>query len=102
MSLFELSLCTASLAHFFQYCLTKGNILRGYNNLITINLYLKNPQFTGLYKVLGGCIYCNGTWIFICTYLIHIFSISNFILCFIELFLGIGLNYIWIKILEKL
>jgi hypothetical protein len=48
-----------------------------------------------LYKVLGGCTYCYGTWIFIIFYM-SVFPLSWFLL------IGIGFNYVFIKAIERL
>lgn len=64
---------------------------------------IKLPSFIKhLYKPLGGCIYCFGTWVFIVLFLCWSSQNSYSIHTFVSLFLGIGLNYIWIKILNKI
>jgi hypothetical protein len=122
---------TASLTLFLDMCMEKGMIFRKYYNWITYWFYLPNnklrsykvslpglnvlyayPRFvkneyTWLWKVLGGCNRCFGSWLFICTYLVTIiletsvFTYNSFILAVYGI-LGIGFNYVFIKAIEKL
>jgi hypothetical protein len=121
---------TASLTLFLDMCMEKGMIFRKYYNWITYWLsldkrevtftmrgfdvsnikiryiYQKN-QFVWLWKILGGCSLCFGTWLFICTYLLTIvllksvFPYNSFILAVYGI-LGIGFNYVFIKVIEKI
>jgi hypothetical protein len=84
----------ASLALFFQKCQEEGMIFEWYGNLIR-----KLPDF--LYSPLGGCEICNGTWIFIVLFLVEGFEYCCLGSSLVELFLGIGINYIFIEILSK-
>jgi hypothetical protein len=54
------------------------------------DLNKRNRFLRWFFKPLGGCIYCNGTWIFIITFsILHFpFSLTEFVL----LFLGMGAN----------
>lgn len=101
---------TACLSHFMQLTFQKGMIFRHYHNLITYHFALpeNNPK-KWLFKILGGCIYCNGTWVFIVLFSLNssvwlIFSQGNtLILGFtIELFLGVGINYFIIDAIGRL
>jgi hypothetical protein len=59
-------------------------------------------RFQWLFKILGGCIYCFSTWIFIGLYLLIVSDIQHLRLSLIGLILGIGLNYFWIEVLLKI
>lgn len=91
-----ITLLTASLSHFFQKCQEEDMIFYKYSLLLDrLPDYLAAP--------LGACVYCNGTWVYIITYLIYGIFISPtelIILAFFG-FLGLGLNYVWIEILNK-
>jgi hypothetical protein len=97
------SLMTAGLGMFFQVCQEKGMIFRKYRNWIKYRFIVlphsKNCfSYDGLYKILGGCIYCNGTWIAILFYLIcfyDTFDVRLLLLC-------IGSNYLWIELWLKI
>ncbi len=112
------SLLTAGLGLFFQKCQEKGMIFRKYRNLIRYWLWLPrrgtyllgqglwneyifrsfyrerrfHKIYKSFYKILGGCIYCNGTWI----------CIIAFIICYgldyKLLLLAMGGNYFWIEL----
>ena len=76
----------------------KQNISVFYRPIFTINKY------QWLFKVLGGCIYCFSTWIYIITFLIIgkiVFPYNFFILAVIGVF-GIGLNYFFIEVIQKI
>lgn len=64
-------------------------------------VYFVPNKYEWLNKILGGCIYCFGTWVFIVTFTLSVSQKDAFIPTFVALFLGTGLNFIWIKILEK-
>jgi hypothetical protein len=49
-----------------------------------------------VFKPLGGCSYCFGTWIFLSVYMLSIAEIST------QILLGIGINHIFIRIIEKI
>ena len=93
LTLIVFTLCTASLAVFLDFSFETGEIFAFYRKGIDKAF---NPRALWLYKILGGCVFCFGTWVFICTYLI--FGSVNF--AFIPI--GIGLNYVWIKLLIKI
>jgi hypothetical protein len=81
---------TASFTLFLDMCMQEGMILHRY--YLTIE---KLPMI--IFKPLGGCSYCMGFWVFV----LFFFSLraeTNII----ELFLGAGINYVFIKFLEKL
>lgn len=104
--LMVLSLITASLAHFIQYCLKPGEILGRYGvwlNYHWIYNWRKSDRWKRpILKPLGLCVYCNGAWVFIVLLLVNGWLYSGVISFFIGLFLGLGANYIWIKILDKI
>jgi hypothetical protein len=58
--------------------------------------FIKN-KYIWLYKILGGCPYCFGTWIFVLFFFLLRLETLQF-----GLFLGIGINYVFIKGIEKL
>ena len=108
-----LCLMTASLSLFLQKCFETGMIFRRYY-LILVLAHIRSWRSSDrwkrpILKVWGLCIYCNGTWVFIALFIL-INAINetkhgdntSFLANTIALFLGIGLNYIWIKILKKL
>lgn len=59
--------------------------------------FIKN-EFIWLWKILGGCSYCFGTWAFIALFFFLHRAETNLF----ELFQGIGINYVFIKAIEKL
>jgi hypothetical protein len=93
--LFLVSVLSSFFVKFIDFCFNEGNIFDKYYLLI-YNKFEKNNN--KLFKVLGGCIYCFGTWIYIFIYLL--FNLY-YPLPFIFLFLGMGVNYISIEILNK-
>ncbi len=75
------------------------------SRLIKYNPYpvIAHPKmFEWLNKILGGCIYCFGTWVFIVLFLVNMTMFPRDISQFIALFLGIGFNYLFIEIIQKL
>lgn len=67
----------------------------------------KKNKYQWLWKILGGCTYCFGTWIFICTYLISPIQSESLQPCRFCYFafmgiLGIGINHVFIKLIEKI
>lgn len=91
-----LSLFTASLSVFLEFCLREGNILGFWTNWIEyINSeYVKKP--------LGSCIYCFGTWVFIVFYLVTLPQNCHLEPRIIGLLLGIGVNHIFVSLLTKI
>jgi hypothetical protein len=91
---------TAGLTMFLDMCMQEGMILHRYYKIIE-----KLPVW--LFKPIGGCCYCLGGWLFICTYLITIFFIksvfseNSFILALFGV-LGIGINYVFIKLIDRI
>jgi hypothetical protein len=57
--------------------------------------YKKNDK-VWLWKVLAGCYFCYGTWVFIVLYLLTMQGIST------QILLGIGFNYVFIKVIERI
>jgi len=93
--LFIVSILSSFLIRFIDFCFNEGNIFDWYY-LHIYNKYEKNnPK---LFKVLGGCLYCFGTWVFIFMYLL--FNLY-YPLPFIFLLFGIGLNFISLEIINK-
>lgn len=66
-------------------------------DIIRRPLFTEN-KFQWLFKILGGCIYCFGTWIYI---VLFCFS-SRAEISLLGLILGIGLNYFLIEVLLKI
>lgn len=65
------------------------------------NIFKRSPcfqknKFIWLYKVLGGCSFCFGTWIYLIGYIVSIADFSYLIV------LGIGINHVFIKLIEKI
>jgi len=92
------SLMTAALGLFIQKCFQEGMIFRKYY-LLLIYFWIKWHKRKDRWKrfvlpPLGMCIYCNGTWIAIVVYFL------NFNFGF-DIFLFLGLNYLWIEIFKK-
>lgn len=118
---------TAALSLFLQLCMEKGMIFRKWYNLITFYLWLpKKSQYKGgkylypvydkrtdvwlvvyknqnqgLFKILGGCVYCFGTWVFITFYSLISQKAGNYP-GIIGLILGCGVNYLLIEIWRKI
>lgn len=65
-------------------------------------IFIEN-KLQWLFKILGGCVYCFGTWVYITFTILAVFIIP-FRMDSFALFgiLGIGLNYFWIKVLLKI
>lgn len=109
---------TAGLSLFVQECMKKGMILGWYGEWLNSTwdtmdravwykydfkatpLQAKIVLF--LLKPLGMCIYCFSSWVFIGLFLVTMVPFSGEMPIFIGLLLGLGFNYIWIKILEKI
>lgn len=84
---------TAALACFIECSTSEDMIFHGYYKAIE-----KLPVW--LFKPLGGCLCCMGTWVYIIISAC-VFSISGVIYGFIGFFLGIGINYIFIRLFDK-
>jgi hypothetical protein len=93
--LFILSIFISFFVKFVDFCFYEGNIFDKYYLYVYEKFNEKSPK---LFKVLGGCIYCYGSWIYIILY-----SLFNLYYAFpiIFLFLGLGINYITIYILNS-
>src|SRR6478735_7183784 len=110
LNLITYSLLTSCLAWFVQYALQPGEILGRYGLLLTAvwmrNWRRKDRWKRALMPALGLCPYCNGSWLAIAVYLLVIVQQmpenTGFILKAVGLFLFLGANYIWTKILSKL
>jgi hypothetical protein len=81
---------TASLTVFLDMCMQEGMILHRYYKAIE-----GFPVM--LFKPLGGCSYCFGTWIFV-LFFFSFRSEPNIL----GLFIGLGINYVFIKVIEKI
>ncbi len=81
---------TASLTLFLDMCMQEGMILHRYYKAIE-----GLPVI--VFKPLGGCSYCFGTWIFVLFF--FLFRPETIEL---GLLLGLGINYVFIKAIEKL
>ncbi len=92
---------TASLTLFLDMCMQEGMILHRYYKAI-------EGLPVVVFKPLGGCTYCMGFWIYIISIiLIHVTELqiiqaSRFEDFALLAFLGIGFNYVFIKVIEKL
>lgn len=106
VSLFLMALSTASLSMFLQKCMEPEMIFRRWYLLLVLKYikWRKKKQRwkRSLLKPIGLCVYCYSTWVFIVLYLLIVSQKTGFLLYFIGLFIGMGFNYIWIKVLEKL
>jgi hypothetical protein len=81
---------TASLTVFLDMCFEDGMILHGYYKAI-----YRLPKV--LFKPLGGCVYCFSVWVFVLFF--FSFRVETNLL---GLFIGLGINYVFIKAIEKL
>jgi hypothetical protein len=76
----------------------------GWEKILVYNVAFDKNRYQWIFKILGGCIYCFGTWVFICTYLtaaIFILSVKTDILLIFG-FMGIGLNYVWLEVIKRI
>lgn len=90
-----ISILSSFLVKFIDFCFNEGNIFDKYY-LHIYNKYEKNnPK---LFKILGGCIYCFGTWVFIGMYIL--FNLY-YQLPIIFILYGMGVNFISISLIEK-
>jgi hypothetical protein len=80
---------TAALSLFLDKCMEEGMIFHWYYKLIE-----RFPEW--LFYPLGGCKYCMGTWVFVLFYYLPPTGYNV-----LGLFLGIGINFIIIRALEK-
>ncbi len=75
------------------------------SDVITINSPIfKSNKYQWLWKPLGGCIYCFSVYIYIITFLIigkHVL-VGNFLIWAVWGILGIGLNYFWIEVIQRI
>jgi len=95
ISVFLLSVFISFFVKFIDFCFNEGNIFDWYYKYILDSFETTKPK---LFKVLGGCIFCFGTWIFIINYiLISIYSG----LPIIYIFIGMGINFISLLVLER-
>lgn len=103
-----LSLMTGSFSMFLDKCMGPGMILRRYY-LFLVYHWIRNWRRGDRWKrwplkILGLCVYCSGTWIYICTFTISAFFVlpSNLIIFAILGILGIGQNYFWIEVIQRI
>ena len=74
---------------------------KNYDAIVVDRPVFSKNKYIWLYKVLGGCVYCFGTWICIAFYFMcYTCNISIMYFCF--LFLTIGANYVGTLIALKL
>lgn len=92
---FLFSVFSSFFIKFFDFCFNEGNIFDWYFSYIYEKFNKIHPK---LFKVLGGCIYCFGSWIYIMLFILfnHIYPIP-----YVFIFLGLGINFITLMILEK-
>lgn len=91
---------TASFSLFLEFCIQDGNIFESYGKWIE-KTSEKKKSYEYWLKPIGGCVFCFGTWVYIITYLIFVFDKTAFIPSFIVLFLGCGVNYLFLSIFNK-
>ncbi len=100
-----LAIGSACFALFLDKCFQKGMILRWYYVWLMVNFYYSSKTWKYyISKPLGTCIYCFASWVFIALYLGLIFANSEntaLIKIFVEIALGLGINYVIIRIYEK-
>ena len=106
LNLITYSLLTACLAWFVQYALQPGEILGRYGLLLTAvwmrNWRRKDRWKRALMPALGLCPFCNGSWLAMVVYLTMARDGSRpWLIQTMALFLFLGANYIWTKILSK-
>src|SRR6478735_4929873 len=106
LNLITYSLLTSCLAWFVQYALQPGEILGRYGLLLTAvwmrNWRRKDRWKRALMPALGLCPFCNGSWLALFVYFVFLNSgFNGFIPKTVGLFLFLGANYIWTKILSK-
>lgn len=107
--LMVLSLMTASLAHFIQYCLKPGEIFGALgvrSNYLWIKWRPKDDQWKRFFIKPLLCVYCMGAHISIITFLILRFysdclPLGQFAILTLLMFLTIGLNYVFTSLISK-
>lgn len=106
LNLIMYSLLTACLAWFVQYTLQPGEIFGRYGLLLTA-VWMKNWRRKDRWrrfwvKPAGQCVYCNGAWLALLVFSLLILpDLCGLVLKITGLFLFLGANYIWTKILSK-
>jgi hypothetical protein len=93
--LFFVSILISLFIKFVDFCFYEGNIFDKYYLYIHEKYQENSPK---LFKVLGGCIFCYGTWIYII--LFCLFNIY-YSLPIIFLFFGMGINYVALHVLNN-
>jgi hypothetical protein len=80
---------------FVDFCFYEGNIFDKYYLYVYEKFHEKSPK---LFKVLGGCIFCYGSWIYII-----VFCLFNlyYPLPLLFVIFGLGLNYVIINVLNN-
>lgn len=94
LHLFLFSFFSSFFIKFIDFCFNEGNIFDWYYLYIYEKFESKSPK---LFKVLGGCIYCYGSWIYIAIFIAFNYYYN---IPFIFIFLGLGINYISLRILN--
>ena len=84
-----LCVCTGFLSCFIDECMNEGMIFVKYYEFIQDNL----PEW--LFKPLGGCVFCFGTWV--CIVFMALFHVK-----LLYFPLGIGINYFTILVTLKI
>jgi len=120
-----LCICTGFLSCFIDMCFERGMIFRKYYNFIyywfalgrikrlqntkvyftgcddkiktenTVKNILVKNRFVWLFKPLGGCVFCFGTWV--CIIFLLLFHVKPLMIP-----LGLGVNYFTILLTNKL
>ena len=90
LNLIIFAFLNALFVSFIDFCFNEGNIFEKY--YLFILKYKEKHPF--IFKILGGCIFCFGTWIYIFH---HIFLSLKGELDITYIFLGMGLNYFILK-----
>ncbi len=101
LTIMLLALCTGALGVFFQECLEPGMIFGRYGKWLHATYRLswrrKDRWRRLLVQPLGNCVFCNTSWIYIIAHFIGLgWGKAAFVL------LGLGLNYVFVKIFNKL
>lgn len=119
---------TASFSSFLDMTFQKGMIFRKYYSFITywlflpkkwnylqsrgepgskivsfkiVQIYTRN-KYQWLWKILGGCVYCFSAWVYIVLFLAVVLQIQPLSHVLIGFILGLGLNHVFIKAIEKI
>lgn len=91
LELFFFSLSLPLFVEFLYFCYSDDEIFNGYWKFLV--KYVE-PNFPNLFKILGGCVYCHGTWVCI---LLFVFFQFIYGWSFLWLLLCLGVNYFVLK-----